>query len=144
MDEVDLQRCRVDDSACVIFSIIVSLKRRPVVSNCVIKWFFLCSFADVASMDHSHHHMTTPSGNHDHHQPNTGGHESHGGMVRVSSSSAACSLKVISHPKSFACCLGDDLLRWLPERGAAVQRPGHQLSWRWVRPDWFHVSLFHL
>lgn len=41
MDEVDLQRCRVDDSACVIFSIIVSLKRGPVVSNCVNGFFAL-------------------------------------------------------------------------------------------------------
>lgn len=40
MDEVNLQQCRVDDSACVIFSVNVSLKRQPVVSNCVNGSFF--------------------------------------------------------------------------------------------------------
>lgn len=50
------------------------------------------------------------------------------------------SLNMISRPKCWSCCLGDDLLRRLPQRGAAVQRTGHQLTWRSVRPDCFDVS----
>lgn len=103
---------------------------------------------DHSNMDHSHHHshpMATPtSGGHDHGGDggNGGGHEGHMGMVSGGFFSAACSLNMIIVLKAWSCCLGDDLLLWLPKRGAAVQRAAHQLTWRSVCPDWFHVLLF--